>query len=556
MKKLLLIALLFISAAIHAQSDFYETISYDGGSYSGLGRAPQGTKTFNRSVWLIKATEMTNAGFVSGDVINSLGFLYVVAQNIATTSTSYTVYMQNSTNTTNLKSTTWGTAITGMTMVSNANITIPATAGVVNFPFSGGSTFTYTGGSVYVAFDYQNSGTLATSSNSVGCETSLTGGILTVTGTTTTAPTTLVASAFRPHTVLGKAVSCARPTSVTPSSETLTSINLAWAGAGSVFDIEYGPQNFTLGTGTTVNNFSGLSTVINGLTPSSTYDFYVKTICGAGSTSSWKWYPHYTTFQPTNAPYTTSFENYDFPFIGWSIPATPTTASSNWEIGYYGAGTLVQDGASSVVSITPVTPATAAADNWMFSRGINLVANELVTINYYIRNYQSATTATGSYQLTVGNANSVASQTTILASETGLTTTGFVQKTYTFTPISSGVFYFGLRNNSPLNTTASSTHALVIDNFSVTQTLKNTEFIESKFSVSPNPANDFVTISNSENISVNSISMTDLNGRVVKQNSYSNVSEVQVNISDLASGVYMMNIKSDKGSVTKKIIKN
>jgi len=50
--------------------------------------------------------------------------------------------------------------------------------------------------------------------------------------------------------------------------------------------------------------------------------------------------------------------------------------------------------------------------------------------------------------------------------------------------------------------------------------------------------------------------MTDLNGRVVKQNSYSNVSEVQVNISDLASGVYMMNIKSDKGSVTKKIIKN
>ena len=104
---------------------------------------------------------------------------------------------------------------------------------------------------------------------------------------------------------------------------------------------------------------------------------------------------------------------------------------------------------------------------------------------------------------------------------------------------------------------------ILIDNFvtrfSATDTLLQNDTFDvatTNFSVSPNPANDFVTISNSENISVNSISMTDLNGRVVKQNSYSNVSEVQVNISDLASGVYMMNIKSDKGSVTKKIIKN
>ena len=103
----------------------------------------------------------------------------------------------------------------------------------------------------------------------------------------------------------------------------------------------------------------------------------------------------------------------------------------------------------------------------------------------------------------------------------------------------------------------------IFDNFLVraaaTDTLLQNDTFDvatTNFSVSPNPANDFVTISNSENISVNSISMTDLNGRVVKQNSYSNVSEVQVNISDLASGVYMMNIKSDKGTVTKKIIKN
>ena len=551
MKKLLLLALLLFSGAIHSQSDFYPALT-SVGSISGNGRAPQGAAKYNRSVWIITAAEMTASGFTTNSIINAIGFNYSTAQNIATTG-NLTVYLENTTSATNAKSTNWATAISTMTTVSNSSINIPATTGRVDFPFSGGSAFTYTGGALYVAFDYQNpTGTLATTANVALCDTVLTNGLLGAWTATTTVPATVAASTYRPETWLGKAVSCARPTSVTPSSETLTSINLAWAGAGSVFNIEYGPQNFTLGTGTTINNFSGLNTVINGLTPSSTYDFYVKTVCSASNSSDWKWYPHYTTFQPTNAPYTTSFENYDFPFIGWSIPATPTTASSNWDIGYYGAGTLVQDGASSVVSITP---ATVAADNWMFSRGINLVAGQLVTVSYYIRNFQgTGVTATGSYQLTVGNSNSVASQTTNLASETGLTTTGFVQKTYTFTPTSSAVYYFGFRNNTPLNATG--THALIIDNFSVTQTLKNTEFIESKFSISPNPANDFVTISNSENISVNSISMTDLNGRVVKQNSYSNVSEVQVNISDLASGVYMMNIKSDKGTVTKKIIKN
>jgi hypothetical protein len=78
----------------------------------------------------------------------------------------------------------------------------------------------------------------------------------------------------------------------------------------------------------------------------------------------------------------------------------------------------------------------------------------------------------------------------------------------------------------------------------------------SNFSVSPNPANDFINVSNTDNILVNGISITDLNGRVVKQNTYENVSNIQVNVSDLSSGVYMMSIKSDKGSVTKKIVKN
>lgn len=73
--------------------------------------------------------------------------------------------------------------------------------------------------------------------------------------------------------------------------------------------------------------------------------------------------------------------------------------------------------------------------------------------------------------------------------------------------------------------------------------------------VSPNPAKDVLTISN-QDTTFNSIEVTDLNGRVVAATKPNAVETTQVNIADLSAGVYMVKIVSDKGTVTKKIIKN
>ena len=101
-------------------------------------------------------------------------------------------------------------------------------------------------------------------------------------------------------------------------------------------------------------------------------------------------------------------------------------------------------------------------------------------------------------------------------------------------------------------------YVMFLDNISVTSTntLSTTNFVSNKLSISPNPANDFVNISNTENIRVSNIKITDLNGRVIKQNNFDNVSNINLNVSDLSSGVYMMNINTNKGSTVKKIIKN
>ncbi|MFL9844513.1 T9SS type A sorting domain-containing protein [Flavobacterium rhizosphaerae] len=73
-------------------------------------------------------------------------------------------------------------------------------------------------------------------------------------------------------------------------------------------------------------------------------------------------------------------------------------------------------------------------------------------------------------------------------------------------------------------------------------------------SVYPNPATDVINISNGG--AINNISVTDLNGRVVRTAAFEGVSDASVNVSDLAKGIYMVTVSSDKGSTTQKIVKN
>ena len=99
----------------------------------------------------------------------------------------------------------------------------------------------------------------------------------------------------------------------------------------------------------------------------------------------------------------------------------------------------------------------------------------------------------------------------------------------------------------------------VANNFQMTVrasgTLSTEDFVSSKFSISPNPVKSMLSISNAENININSIAIADLNGRVIKEAKYSNVSNLEVDLSELSSGMYIMNINSDQGVATKKIVK-
>lgn len=96
----------------------------------------------------------------------------------------------------------------------------------------------------------------------------------------------------------------------------------------------------------------------------------------------------------------------------------------------------------------------------------------------------------------------------------------------------------------------------MVDDFSVTTASASVDSaLAGSFSVYPNPATDVLNISNSINAEINAITITDLNGRTVKQITANGSVDSQINISDLNAGVYFVNINSNEGSLTKKIIK-
>lgn len=176
------------------------------GSNSAAHRAPNARALFGRSVWLITAAEAASSGLVSGTVPAAIGFHYSVAPGVTATG-SLKVYLENTSDTSNTKSSTWASAISGMTLVHNDPATVlPDTTDPFDIPFSGSgvSSFTYTGDGLYVAFDWSWAGPTVNQAV-IACTLALPGGIKTA-QSNTSAPTTLTVGNTRPETRLTPSV--------------------------------------------------------------------------------------------------------------------------------------------------------------------------------------------------------------------------------------------------------------------------------------------------------------------------------------------------------------
>ena len=93
--------------------------------------------------------------------------------------------------------------------------------------------------------------------------------------------------------------------------------------------------------------------------------------------------------------------------------------------------------------------------------------------------------------------------------------------------------------------------------FSGVETLGVTNSVLAEtISLYPNPASDVIRIKNNSNINLEGITIYDMNGRIVIQHKVTDNSPNQtINISELYSGVYMVQIYSNQASTMKRVIK-
>ncbi len=113
------------------------------------------------------------------------------------------------------------------------------------------------------------------------------------------------------------------------------------------------------------------------------------------------------------------------------------------------------------------------------------------------------------------------------------------------------VSYMSEGNNYPTT--------VLYDNYRVaavqSPSLKVDTAVSEKFSIYPNPVVDVLTIANSDKVSIELIKVFDLNGRTVQTENFKHNSAIQINLSRLNAGVYIVHITTNEGIAIKRVIK-
>ena len=163
-------------------------------------RAPNGltSQTTMRAHFVLTATEM--ASVANGISIESLGFQLTDGVTGGAGGT-FSIYLENTSDMSNLKSNNWATAISTMALSYSGNYTIPVGATPTSIDFTLSTPFVYTGGGVYVAYEYLGS-TFSADPATYAANTEMAGAVKMVqtgAGVTTPGATLSEISAYRPQ---------------------------------------------------------------------------------------------------------------------------------------------------------------------------------------------------------------------------------------------------------------------------------------------------------------------------------------------------------------------
>ncbi|HEY6504072.1 MAG TPA: fibronectin type III domain-containing protein [Chitinophagaceae bacterium] len=256
---------------------------------------------------------------------------------------------------------------------------------------------------------------------------------------------------------------------VTALSTTPTSVIISFtppaSGPTVGYIVEYGPPAFTPGTdntpgaGGTLVLGPGSPITVPGLTPSTTYDFYVRRICIAGVDFSTNKKVTATTLCPaTNIPYVQNFET-SVPLVGFPTCTSMEDVNGNSGPTPNGGGGrwITNNIAQTYVSPTrslwyiyDLGNPARGGDDWFYLQGLNLTAGVTYRVKAYYKG-SDAPTWFEKFEIKYGNAAHSSAMTNLIYSNPGTTTAvanPFDSLIADFTPSATGVYYIGFHNIS------------------------------------------------------------------------------------------------------------
>ncbi|RYY44709.1 MAG: T9SS type A sorting domain-containing protein, partial [Chitinophagaceae bacterium] len=308
-----------------------------------------------------------------------------------------------------------------------------------------------------------------------------------------------------------------------------------WTGAGSEsgWQIAYGLASVT--DPSTLSAGPVLITtikILEELEDNTDYKIWVRSVCG-GTNGNGAWIgpvAFTTSCLPTNVPYTEDFESTDGP----GLP----NCTSNLNLGTGNNWTVVNN------VLTYRYHNNNDANTWFFTQGINLVAGTEYILSYDYGNNSSNVEKLRVFYGLDKNLDAMAYE---LADHPEITDDAEESNIVTLTPDVSGVYYFGFNAYSEADQ-----NRLFVDNISVSNPLKNEDFITEDFKFSPNPVKDILNLSYKQKIT--GIAVYNLLGQKVMESNVSATS-TQVDLSGLASGSYLVKVSTDNHTKTIKILK-
>lgn len=186
------------------------------------------------------------------------------------------------------------------------------------------------------------------------------------------------------------------------------------------------------------------------------------------------------------------------------------------------------------------------ANTYLYSKGLNLKAGKDITLQF---DYQGIDAFfPEKMEVRIGTSATVAGQTTQLWVDEAIGNYPYETATVNFTVPADGVYYISFRAYSDPDQ-----FYLSLDNVKVFEAALATNDVQtSTLKFYPNPAQNVLNIADSKQIS--SVEIFDISGkRVLLQGAKSNT--LQINVSQLKAGVYIVKVLSEGSVKTFKVIK-